>query len=41
MLTSDGIVVCEYEDEKVNIDKYNVYRTKKYGSKTVTVFDTK
>ncbi len=41
LLNEDGIIICEYEDEKVNTNKYNVYKMKKYGVKTVTVFDTK
>ena len=41
LLNENGIIVAEYEDEKVKTDKYNIYKSKKYGSKTVTIFDTK
>ena len=34
LLNEGGIVVTEYETEK-----FNIYKTKKYGHKTVTIFD--
>ena len=39
LLNDGGIVVTEYEKEKVTSDKFRIYKTKKYGSKTVTIFD--
>ena len=39
LLNEGGIVVTEYETEKVNTEKFRIYKTKKYGSKTVTIFD--
>ncbi|MBR1377246.1 MAG: 16S rRNA (guanine(966)-N(2))-methyltransferase RsmD [Bacilli bacterium] len=39
LLNENGIIVTEYEDEKVKTEKFRVYKTRKYGSKTVTIFD--
>ena len=39
LLNEGGIVVTEYETEKVKTEKFNIYKTKKYGHKTVTIFD--
>ena len=39
LLNEGGIVVTEYETEKVKTEKYRIYKTKKYGHKTVTIFD--
>ena len=39
LLNDGGIVVTEYEKEKVTSDKFRICKTKKYGSKTVTIFD--
>ena len=39
LLNDGGIVVTEYETERINTEKFRIYKTKKYGSKTVTIFD--
>ena len=39
LLNEGGIIVTEYETEKVKTEKYRIYKTKKYGHKTVTIFD--
>ena len=39
LLNENGIIVTEYETEKIKTDKFNIYKSKKYGSKTVTIFD--
>ena len=39
LLNYGGMVVTEYEDERVKNDSFHIFRTKKYGSKTVTIFD--
>ncbi len=39
LLNEGGIVVTEYETERVQTEKFRIYKTKKYGSKTVTIFD--
>ena len=38
LLNDDGIVVCEYEVEKVLSNKFEELKTKKYGSKMVTFY---
>ena len=38
LLNKDGIVVCEYEVEKVSNDDLYELKTKKYGDKMVTYF---
>ena len=37
LLTSDGIVVCEYENEEINTS-YELLKFKSYGSKNVKIF---
>lgn len=41
LLNDNGIVVAEYETERVTTDKFNIYKERKYGDKTVTIFDIK
>ena len=41
LLNDNGIIVTEYESEKVKTDKFNIYKERKYGDKIVTVFDIK
>ena len=38
LLNDSGIVVCEYEVEKVLSNKFEELKTKKYGSKMVTFY---
>ena len=37
LLTNDGIIVLEYENEKINPLNYEIYKQKKYGSKNVMI----
>lgn len=41
LLNNDGIVVCEYENEDVKTTNFDLYKSKKYGSKIVTIFKYK
>ena len=41
LLNKDGIVVCEYENEDVMTTNFDLYKSKKYGSKFVTIFKCK
>lgn len=41
LLNKDGIVVCEYENEDVKTTNFDLYKSKKYGSKIVTIFKCK
>ena len=38
LLNENGIIVCEYENELVHSDKFEELKTKKYGSKMVTIY---
>lgn len=37
LLTDNGIIVLEYEDEKIDSLDYIIYKQKKYGSKNVMI----
>ena len=41
LLKENGVIVAEYESEKVKSDKFHVYKERKYGTKMVTIFDMK
>lgn len=38
LLSSDGIIVCEYETEKVENEKLVLFKYKKYGKKSIKIF---
>ena len=38
LLSDNGIIVCEYENELVHSDRFEELKTKKYGSKLVTIY---
>ena len=38
LLNSDGIIVCEYENEIIENSKLNLIKEKKYGSKNIKIF---
>lgn len=37
LLKPNGLMVCEYEDIKLEIDNFKVYKKKKFGTKMVTI----
>ena len=39
LLNGNGLIITEYETERIATTKFNVYKSRKYGSKTVTIFD--
>ena len=39
LLKENGIVLCEYETEKIKTDKFHVSKERRYGNKVVTIFD--
>lgn len=41
LLKENGVIVTEYESEKVKSDNFHIYKERKYGSKIVTIFDMK
>lgn len=38
LLNEDGIIICEYELEKVSNTGFNLIKEKKYGSKIVSIY---
>lgn len=38
LLNLNGIIVCEYETEVLNFDKYDIIKEKKYSSKCITIY---
>lgn len=38
LLNDGGIIVCEYENEDVDTDKFNLVKMKKYSSKCIRVY---
>jgi len=41
LLNSNGIIVCEYENENINTDKFDLIKEKKYGSKNIKIYKCK
>ena len=41
LLNDNGIIVCEYEDENINTDKFDLIKEKKYGSKNIKIYKCK
>ena len=37
LLKKDALIVCEYEDEKIQIDSFEIFREKKYGKKKIII----
>jgi len=41
LLNNNGIIVCEYEEEIINTDKFDLLKEKKYGSKNIKIYKCK
>ena len=41
LLDNDGIIICEYELESINTDKFDLIKEKKYGSKNIKIYKCK
>jgi 16S rRNA (guanine(966)-N(2))-methyltransferase RsmD len=41
LLNKDGIIVCEYENENIATDKYELIKEKRYGSKNIKIYKCK
>lgn len=39
LLREDGIIVCEYENENIEFDKYKIIKEKKYGNKNIRIYE--
>lgn len=38
LLSENGIIVCEYETEKISTDKFDLIKCKNYGNKYVNIY---
>ena len=41
LLNENGIIVCEFEDENINTDKFDLIKEKKYGTKNIKIYKCK
>ena len=41
LLNNNGIIVCEYENENINTDKFDMLKEKNYGSKNIKIYKCK
>ena len=41
LLNDGGIIVCEYESENINTDRFELFKEKKYGSKNIKIYKCK
>ena len=41
LLNKNGIIVCEYEKENIETDKFELFKDKKYGSKNIKIYKCK
>ena len=41
LLSDHGIIVCEYDNENITTDKYELIKEKKYGSKNIKIYKCK
>ena len=39
LLNDDGVIVCEFEEEVVSTNKFRMIKSKKYGLKTVSIYE--
>lgn len=38
LLSDNGLIVCEFENEELDISKYELYKSRKYGTKKVNIY---
>lgn len=38
LLTPSGVIVCEYENEKINNPSLNIWKERHYGNKNITIY---
>lgn len=38
LLNENGLIICELEEEKIDFDKFEIYKERKYGVKTVRIY---
>ena len=41
LLNKDGIIICEYENENIITDNFELIKEKKYGSKNIKIYKCK
>lgn len=38
LLNTEGIIICEYENEQIDFNFYKLYKEKKYGTKNIKIY---
>ncbi len=38
LINEGGLIICEYENEEIQIDDYELIKTRKYGSKKINIY---
>lgn len=38
LLNENGLIICELEEERIDFDKFEIYKERKYGVKTVRIY---
>jgi 16S rRNA (guanine(966)-N(2))-methyltransferase RsmD len=38
LINEDGLIICEYENEEIDVDNYELIKTRKYGSKKIKIY---
>lgn len=38
LLNNNGIIICEYENEEINVNEYELFKERKYGSKKINIY---
>lgn len=38
LINDDGLIICEYENEEIDIDNYELIKERKYGSKKIKIY---
>jgi len=38
LINEDGLIICEYENEDINIENYELIKFRKYGSKKIKIY---
>ena len=41
LLNKGGIIICEYENETINTDDFDLIKERKYGSKNIRIYKSK
>lgn len=39
LLSDDGLIICEYENEDINNENYKIIKKKRYGNKNIIIYN--